>query len=462
MKIAFFTDSYKPNTDGVVSVTETLAKEMTKRGHKVTVVCPGDRTEIIEEDGYKIVRVEFHRIKVYETMGVTLKDPDYLDEYEDFSNYDLIHLQTNFSMAALGFLTALKHNIPVSCTYHTNVADFVSRVMKKEVLEFDKKNPIYKVVANKLILGGARALATNTIWKMTIDFHNAVPSTTSPSEFCKKQLMEKGVKNPIVVINNPMNPSLPKKNYGRKYRVGKKFVILHIGRISGEKRIDILIKTMAKLKKKMPDSVAIIASDGQLRPKMEELAEELGVRDRIIFTGFVPRDELNWLYKRADILCSFGLDETFNLCATEGLFYGLPLVISDAGPHREIIKGNGYLIKPDDKEIDNYSKAIYRLYKNKKLREKMSKKSKELWKRFNYKDTIDRHEKYFLKAAKENKVSNKNFVNFVKYISNYTIAVNTLLFSASLKIRAIDKLEKRFNAYRKILYNKLKQLGKLF
>ncbi len=462
MKIAFFTDSYKPNTDGVVSVTEILAKEMAKRGHKVTVVCPGDRTEIIEEDGYKIVKVEFHRIKVYETMGVTLKDPDYLDEYEDFSTYDLIHLQTNFSMAALGFLTALKHNIPLSCTYHTNVADFVSRLMKKEILTFDKKNPIYKVIANKVILGGARRFATNTIWKMTVDFHNAVPSTTSPSEFCKRQLIDKGVKNPITVINNPMNPSLPSKSYGKKYRIGKKFVVLHIGRISGEKRIDILIKAMAKLKKKMPDSIAIIASDGPLRAMMEKLAEELGVKEKILFTGFIPRDELNWLYSKADVLCSFGLDETFNLCATEGLYYGLPLVISNAGPHKEIVKGNGYLIDPDDKEVDNYSKAIYRLYKNKRLRDKMSKKSKELWKKFSYVETIDRHEKYFLNAAKNNKVSNKNFVNFVKYISNYTIAVNILLFSASLRIRKIDKLEKRFNEYRKSLYAKLKQLGKLF
>jgi len=78
MKIAIFTDSFRPNNDGVASVTEMIAQELTKRGHSITIICPGETTEIIKQDRYKIIRVISHSINLYRIMRVCFKTPDYL------------------------------------------------------------------------------------------------------------------------------------------------------------------------------------------------------------------------------------------------------------------------------------------------------------------------------------------------------------------------------------------------
>ncbi len=153
---------------------------MTKRGHKVTVVCPGTRTEIVKEDGYKIIRVKSHPIKLYEDMMICLKSPDYLDTLEDFSNYNLIHLQANMSMSALGYFVALKYDIPVSCTYHTNIADFIANFFDKDVLNL-KPNPIYKLISNRFLLSLSKNWVNKKIWDLTKHFHNAVPTTRRES-----------------------------------------------------------------------------------------------------------------------------------------------------------------------------------------------------------------------------------------------------------------------------------------
>jgi len=447
MKIAFFSEAYEPGRDGVSDVTYVLAKELSKKGHKVTIVAPWDNSEVIKKDGYKLVRVKGHSIKLYDDMRVCLKNPDYLETLEDFSSYDLIHLQSPATIASLGFFIALKHNIPLSCTYHTDIANFVGSFFEKDVF-INQENPMYKFMGNKkFVLTLGKKILTQITWGILRNFHNAVPSTTSPSRFSKQQLREAGVRNPIFVINNPINPKLSKKNYSKKYDLKDKFVILHVGRLSVEKRVNILIESIAKLKKECPNVLGVITSKGPLANHYKKLAKKMGVEKNIIFTGHINKDELNWFYEKCDLFSAFGLFETFNICATQALFYGKPLILSDAGPHNELIEDNGYLIKVNSEEINNFSEKVKLVYSNPKLCKELGENSKNLWKKYDYNDSIAKHEEYFAKSIENNKVSNKNYFNFIKYLSKLSIAINSLLFSLSLKIDEFDKLNQKFDSF---------------
>jgi glycosyltransferase involved in cell wall biosynthesis len=436
---------------------------MTKRGHQVTVICPGDNTEVVKMEGFKVIRVKSYSIKLTELMKTCFKDPDYLENLEDFSDYNLIHLQSPFTICAMGFLIALKHNIPVSATFHTNVADFATTFLNEDVLSHENKNFFYRMLlSNKFVLGGTQKAFGALAWKFVKNFYNAVPNCTVPARFCKKLLRDKKVKNEINVINNPVNPSKSKKDYSKKYDFKDKFIILHVGRLSSEKRVENLINIVAKLKKKIPNILGVICSDGLLRSDLEKLAKKLKVKDNILFTGFIKRDELSWIYEKSSIVTAFGLYETFNLCACEGLFYGKPLVLSDSGPHAELIEENGFAITVDENEIDNFAKKIQLIHDDKKMYMKFSGNSKKHWKNYDYSMTLQKHEDYFVNSSKNNYINNKNYANFIKYLAYLSVCMNTLLLSQSLKERKDNGLIDEFDKFSKVMNSQASKLKKSF
>jgi 1,2-diacylglycerol 3-alpha-glucosyltransferase len=463
MKIAIFTDSYKPNVDGVATVTNVLAKEMTKKGHKIVIVCPGNNTETVLQDGFKIIRIKSYSIKLTELMKMCFKNPSYVENLEDFSKYDLIHVQSPATMGSLGILIALKHNIPVSSTFHTNVADFAITFIDDNVLQHESSNPFYKALLNSKIARNALAqVIKNSGWKMISSFYMSIPSSTVPARFCKTLLRNKGVNNDLFVINNPVNPTVSKKDYSKKYNIKGKYPIIHVGRISSEKRIEVFIQTIAKIKKEIPNILGIVCSDGLLKSDMEKLAKKLKVYDNMLFTGFIKRDELSWLYEQSKAVTAFGLYETFNLCAAEGLFYGKPLILTNSGPHPELINDNGYLINPGDNEAQDFAQKIKLLHDNPKLAAKLGANSKKHWKNYNYASTIAAHERFFEESSKKNFITSKNYLKFINYLAILGILMNTFLLTMSLKEKKDNGLIDEFDKFRESMGIEAKKLKKSF
>jgi glycosyltransferase involved in cell wall biosynthesis len=463
MKLAIFTDSFKPNLDGVATVTNILAKEMAKKGHKVVIVCPGNNTESGNQDGFKVIRLKSYSIKLTDLMKICFKNPGYIEKLEDFSKYDLIHLQSPATIGSLGFLIALKYNIPVSATFHTNLADFAASFLDKDVLAHESNNFIYKsMIKFGFLRKGFSGMVHYMAWNLVKSFHMAVPSSTVPARFCKKLLREKGVKNNIFVINNPVHPTVSANNYSKKYDLKNKFVIIHVGRLSIEKRIDVFIRVIARLKKSIPNVFGIICSDGMIKADLEKLAKKLNVYNDIKFTGFVKRDELSWLYEHSNVVTAFGLYETFNLCAAEGLFYGKPLVLTNSGPHPELISNNGFLIDANENEINGFANKIMVIHSNKKLAKSFGENSRKHWKNYDYELTIKRHEKYFIDSSKKNLISNSNYLHFIKYLAFMGIIMNTLLFSMSLKEKRDNGLIEEFEKFTNSMNSEVKKLKKSF
>ena len=79
-----------------------------------------------------------------------------------------------------------------------------------------------------------------------------------------------------------------------------------------------------------PDWVAAFAGDGPQRPRLKQLAEELGVSDRCHFLGFVNQGELPAVYRAADIVVLPSEQEPFGVVVCEGFACGVPALVSDA------------------------------------------------------------------------------------------------------------------------------------
>lgn len=104
-------------------------------------------------------------------------------------------------------------------------------------------------------------------------------------------------------------------------------VVLFVGRLIPKKRAELVIRAFAEIDARLGAVLAIVG-DGPLRPELEVLADQLGIRSRVHFAGFVqPREVLRWYaLARVFVLPS---SETWGVVVLESLAAGVPVIVSD-------------------------------------------------------------------------------------------------------------------------------------
>jgi glycosyltransferase involved in cell wall biosynthesis len=104
------------------------------------------------------------------------------------------------------------------------------------------------------------------------------------------------------------------------------------------KGIRFLIEAAAKLAPRFPDLRVVVAGDGFERPELVRLAETLGIGNRVTFLGWVPNSELPPYYRAAAISVIPSLEEGFGIPAAEAMGCETPVVASDAGGLPEVVE----------------------------------------------------------------------------------------------------------------------------
>lgn len=111
------------------------------------------------------------------------------------------------------------------------------------------------------------------------------------------------------------------------------FTILSAGRMVPWKGFDTLISLLVK----RPEARLVLIGDGPERTTLEAMAEELGVRERVVFTGVISRDELfSWL-ARAHLFILNSRFESFSFQVVEAMFAGIPVAVSRVGSLPELV-----------------------------------------------------------------------------------------------------------------------------
>ena len=131
---------------------------------------------------------------------------------------------------------------------------------------------------------------------------------------------------------------------------------MHVVRISYEKHIDDIVRALSRVD---PDTVMVIVGDGPARKDVEAVVDELGLRDRVTFTGFVNREDLPSLYNCADVCISCSRFETQGLSIMEAMACRKPVVCPNARAFSVIIEDgkDGFLFNGG---VDELTTAIRR------------------------------------------------------------------------------------------------------
>ncbi|MFD1562787.1 glycosyltransferase [Haloarchaeobius amylolyticus] len=150
--------------------------------------------------------------------------------------------------------------------------------------------------------------------------------------------------------------------------------ILCVSRLIERKGVDDLIKAVDDLDVKLT-----IVGDGEQAEALQDLAVDLGIEERITFTGYIPHDEINEYYETADLFVLPSKNEGMSNTVLEAMAAGLPIITTNTGGTEELIHGNGMVVPPEDPDaiseaISRYDKESIRAAGNesRQIVEKMS------------------------------------------------------------------------------------------
>jgi len=120
--------------------------------------------------------------------------------------------------------------------------------------------------------------------------------------------------------------------------------LILVGRLAEIKRIDLFLEAVARVADRVPDVTGAVVGEGELKEALEQRARDLGIDQRVKFTGFQPRLS-DWL-RQARVFVLTSRSEGLSLALMEAMMSGLPAVVSNVGDLGDLVENgvNGYLV----------------------------------------------------------------------------------------------------------------------
>jgi len=161
----------------------------------------------------------------------------------------------------------------------------------------------------------------------------------------------------------------------KKYEIQDKF-ILYVGTLEPRKNVLRLIQAYNRLilENKINHQLVIAGKKGWSYQEIFNMVERLdsNVKKMVIFTGYVPEEELPLLYNAADLFVYPSLYEGFGIPPLEAMACGVPVIVSNVSSLPEVVGYAGILVDPYN--VEELCQTIYKVITEKDLREVLKKK----------------------------------------------------------------------------------------
>ncbi len=162
----------------------------------------------------------------------------------------------------------------------------------------------------------------------------------------------------IQVIHNAYSLRKPKSVSGRLFREP---VVLFMGRITCQKGPDLFLEIARRVISRFPELRFLIAGDGDMKNSLLHRAAYYGMQNRVLFTGFLNRDEVAGILAISDILVAPSISDPFNITVLAAMSSGLAVVVSRRSGVTEVVRR---IIVVDHWDVYGISDQIVSLLKN--------------------------------------------------------------------------------------------------
>lgn len=395
MKICYLSQSFYPYVGGVSDYLRDLGRELTKEGvevHEVTFKTK-DTPRFEDFEGIKIHRFLKDRstellegygrfkeniLKATHTQKVR---PDVLARKESYGfnkymrvnerarkkllslhkkeKFDIIHVQ-DFQFLPMGRMLKGEVDIPVAFTWHIPFIPEIPEGWKEFFVNY---------------LNDYRCCILSTD-----EYLETAVNAGLSKEKCMRIY-------PFVDLRRYKT-----KNRGdefkKKYGLEDNRIILCVSRLDPRKGQGTLINALPRVVKELPGAVAVFVGNGSITKEMiggrstvsrglKKLAKKNKVEDHVVFTGYIPEEELKGAYEASDVVVQPSIMEAFGLTVAQAMSFGKPVIGTNVGGIKVQIhdKETGFLFEPGDH--NRLREHLLYLLKNEKKAVDMGAKGKE-------------------------------------------------------------------------------------
>jgi 1,2-diacylglycerol 3-alpha-glucosyltransferase len=356
MKILIAADLCWPTINGVATFTRNLAQGMAARGHEVVVIAPSQTgRRYTETDGnYTIYRTVSVPFPFYQNFRISLNPTREVRRIIEKFDPDIIHIQMLMWIGQAAMRYGGRHSIPIIATNHAMPENLMDNLKLLAPLS----RPINYVLREY----GAR-------------FHAKADYVTMPTDSAITMFgaMDK-VSVPMVAISNGIDlthfhPPSDKVALRKKLGLPDGPIVTYVGRLDAEKHIPILLKAFADIQAQTGAHLLIVGGGGEI-DNLKYLADDFGVKGKVIFTGRVSDEDLVLYHQVGDVFAMPSPAELQSIATLEAMASGLPVVAVDKGALRELCQDgvNGVLCEADN--VDEIAQGIQTILSDKELMKK--------------------------------------------------------------------------------------------
>ncbi|NPV51061.1 MAG: glycosyltransferase family 4 protein [Candidatus Methanofastidiosum sp.] len=371
-----------PEKGGAENYTHNIEKELVKKNFNVTRVC----SSILSKeknyiDGINVIRhlpdfvISNTPVKI--SLHTILKRLVKNEKYTLITSYMPVPYY-----ADIASVISKKNSIPFILTYHNDLV---------------KDDSFMNLISN---------IYNNTLCKNTLKNSSSI-ITPSPYCFNESKILS-NYKEKLKWI--PPGVDIKKYNLDESNELHEDYnlnysskIILFVGQLNRShthKGVDILIESFKTVLNEVKNVYLVIVGSSDMIPEYKNLSMNLGIHDNIIFTGYVEESKLIEYYKSSDIvtLPSTNISEGFGMTLIEGNACGKPVIGSNVGGIKYVIKDGetGILVTP--KKSDELAKSIIMLLKDEEMAKKMGINGRKL---IEEKYTWEKSSKSTIKIFKE-------------------------------------------------------------
>lgn len=347
MRVSFVINEFDMNQGGVNFSLNAMARSLSERGHdvKILVVNP-NKNNPPEKYPYQIYEPNTRHIGT--RLGVFRRTYNMLKEYEEET--DIYHIFSPILASAAGLYRHGDGTTPCIgrlngyTMFCVNQSEMDGECHKKCSIfkKFKHQNANFTKKIGKLPFYTARTHIESKLYTKLDLYFSLSPSV-------KDIYAEHGIpREKIVVVPNFYDPELDTElgdvpPTSADYDLN----VLYVGRLVEEKNVDLLIKAISDLD---GTSLSVIGK-GLLKPNLVSLTEELGVSERVNFSGYIKNENLPLYYRQHDVFVHPArVPEPSGRTILETMQCGTPAVVSDIGGPPWIVGDAGLTFPPGDSE----------------------------------------------------------------------------------------------------------------
>jgi len=363
LKVGIFTETYRPQINGVVTSIENLKKILIERGAQPIVFTVGRESGVKKEDFTIVHRFKSVAYPFYPEYRFAPSRFRKVKKVVEKYKLDLLHSHGPFSMGLNALYAHKNLKIPLIGTFHTLLPEYIHYFIgEKSAEHFGLFLKRYS-------------------WRYLKWYYSRCDVITCPSKTTANLLKQKSFENVLIISNGidtkKFNPNVSGSKFKKAYGISEnEKIILYLGRISAEKNIPFIVKSASLVVKKIKDVKFIIAGEGPAKGELISLINEMKLNENFIFTGVLPSDLLLSTYAAANVFVISSHTDTQGLAILEAMSSGKPIVAAYSGVLGELVKDgrNGFTAK----DVEDFAEKTIQILRDVNLERKMGEESRKM------------------------------------------------------------------------------------